>query len=110
MLSVFWAALGIGGSTLIGTGCGFWVSHISDTWNDAVTAFAAGVMLSAAAFGLFVPAMEMVQGAGCLLIPLGTALGMLFLRGTAAVSGHLRGGGMLRQHPELMVVLAIALH
>ena len=110
MLSVFWAALGIGGSTLIGTGCGFWISHISEPWNDAVTAFAAGVMLSAAAFGLFVPAMEMVQGAGCLLIPLGTALGMLFLRGTAAVSGHLRGGGVLLQHPELMFVLAIALH
>lgn len=110
MHSVFWAALGIGGSTLIGTGCGFLFSHVSDAINDAVTAFAAGVMLAAAAFGLFSPAMEMVDGAGALLIAAGALCGMLFLRGSACASGRLRGGGLLKQHPELLFVLAIALH
>lgn len=109
MHSVFWAALGIGGSTLIGTGCGFLFGRISDAANDAVAAFAAGVMLSAAAFGLFVPAMEMVDGPRTLLIAAGAVCGMLFLRAAACSSGRLRGG-LLREHPELLFVLAIALH
>ena len=110
MNSVFWAALGIGGSTLIGTGCGFLLSHVSEAVNDAVAAFAAGVMLSAAAFGLFIPAMEMVAGAGALLIPAGAVCGVLFLRGTARLSGRIRGDGLLQRRPELLFVLAIALH
>ena len=79
MNSVLWAALAIGGTTLVGTGCGFLFNNITEKWNDLVTAFAAGVMLAAAAFGLFQPAMEMVRGAGCLLIAAGTVAGMLFL-------------------------------
>ena len=59
MNGVFWAALGIGGSTLMGTACGFLFNQVTALWNDIVTAFAAGVMLAAAAFGLFTPAMEL---------------------------------------------------
>lgn len=109
MNAVFWAALGIGGSTLIGTGCGFLLNNVSERCNDAVTAFAAGVMLAAAAFGLFSPAMELAAGWGFLLIIAGAAGGMLFLRGIEAVSGRL-GSGSLKSHPELMFVLAIAVH
>ena len=59
MISVFRAALAIGGSTLIGAGCGFLLHHVNEKWNDAVAAFAAGVMLAAAVFGLFGPAVDM---------------------------------------------------
>lgn len=110
MNSVFLAALGIGGSTLIGTGCGFLINQISERSSQRVTAFAAGVMLAAAAFGLFAPAMELAQAWGVLLLAAGAACGMLFLRAVGLVSSRVHGGGLLRRHPELMFVLAIAVH
>lgn len=106
MNSVFRAALGIGGTTLLGTACGFLFNRITDIWNDIVTAFAAGIMLAAATFGLFSPAMEM--GNAYLLVG-GTLCGILFLRMIGAVSSCV-GRGWLRSNPELMFVLAIALH
>lgn len=111
MASVIWAALAIGGSTLIGTGCGFLFSRISDKWNDAVTAFAAGVMLAAAVFGLYVPAMELVDGAGLIYIVVGTACGALMIRGVGGISSGMGlDAGFWRKHPEILFVLAIALH
>ena len=111
MDAVYWAALAIGGSTLLGAGCGFLISRVTDAWNDRVTAFAAGVMLAAAAFGLFAPAMDMVGGTGILLLAAGTACGAGFLRLASACSGCFGGAGrMLRRHPELLFVLAIAVH
>ena len=104
MNTVYLAALMIGGSTLLGTACGFLIQGISGAWNDAVTAFAAGVMLSAAMFGLFQPAMEM--GRNLLLILAGALGGMVFLR----IAGKLMPGGLMRAHPELMFVLALAMH
>lgn len=106
MNSVFLAALGIGGSTLVGTSCGFLLNRISEVWNDIVTAFAAGVMLAAAVLGLFVPALEMGNAA---FLIFGTLLGVLFLRGICMLSSRL-GSENLRQDPGLMFVLAIALH
>ena len=107
MNGVIWAALGIGGSTLIGTACGFLFSRVTETWNEIVTAFAAGVMLAAACFGLFVPAMEFAGGWA--LLAAGVVCGVLFLRTVGAVSGRF-GRGLLARHPELMFVLAIAVH
>ena len=108
MNSVFLAALGIGGSTLVGTLCGFLIHQISERSSRRVTAFAAGVMLAAAAFGLFAPAMELAQGWGVLLLAAGTACGVLFLRIVERLSGRIRGGIQLR--PEMLFVLAIAVH
>lgn len=105
---VFLAALGIGGSTLMGTGCGFLIHQISEKSSQRVTAFAAGVMLAAAAFGLFAPAMELAAGWSVLLLAAGTACGALFLRFAGWLSARVRGGMQLR--PELMFVLAIAVH
>ena len=110
MNSVFLAALVIGGSTLMGTACGFLIHRIGERSSRRVTAFAAGVMLAAAAFGLFAPAMETAEGAGAALIVLGAACGMLFLRMIARLSGRLRSGSALQRRPELMFVLAIIVH
>ena len=95
MNSIIWAAVGIGGSTLLGTAAGFVLGRVSDKMKDAGVAFAAGVMLSAAVFGLFQPAMEMVNGIGCLLVIAGSICGMLFLRGIALLSGKINGNSML---------------
>lgn len=108
MHPVFCAALGIGGTTLMGTGCGFLIRNVSPRCADAVTAFASGVMLAAASFGLFVPAMDMAGGASGLMIVLGAACGMLFLRAAAGISKKIGRGGLMR--PDLLFVLAIALH
>lgn len=110
MNTVYRAALLIGASTLMGTACGFLFSRVTDAWNDIVTAFAAGVMLSAAVFGLFAPAMDLLQGRETLLLPLGAGLGTAFLRPAGALSARFGRAGGLRDHPELLFVLAIALH
>lgn len=108
MHNVFYAALGIGGTTLIGTGVGFLIRNVSPRCADAVTAFAAGVMLAAASFGLFAPAMDMAAGGMAVLIVLGAACGMLFLRAAAWISKKIGRGGLMR--PDLLFVLAIAMH
>lgn len=111
METVILAALAIGGSTLVGTGGGFLFNRVTPVWSNAVTAFAAGVMLAAAVFGLFGPATEMASGTGVLLLLLGTACGVLLIRLAGGVSGALRGGaGLFRLHPELLFVLAIIVH
>lgn len=111
METVILAALAIGGSTLVGTGCGFLFNRVTPAWSDAVTAFAAGVMLAAAVFGLFVPAVEMISGMGLLLLLLGTACGALLIRLAGSISGTLRGSaGLFRLYPELLFVLAIIVH
>lgn len=111
METVILAALAIGGTTLIGTGCGFLFNRVTAVWSNIVTAFAAGVMLAAAAFGLFVPAMEMASGLNVILLLAGTACGVLLIRLAGGISGAFRGGpGLFRLHPELLFVLAIIVH
>lgn len=104
METIYIAALAIGASTLMGTGCGFLFRRVSQGFNDAVTAFAAGVMLSAAMFGLFQPAMEM--GCAPVWIIAGALFGMFFLR----ICAKLMPGSTISTHPELMFVLALAMH
>ena len=100
---IYIAALAIGGTTLLGTFCGFLFNNISPRWNDVVSAFAAGVMLCAAMFGLFQPAMELGK---IHLVILGAASGVIFLR----IIAKFAPGRLLKSHPELMFVLALAVH
>jgi len=103
MNMIFIAAAMIGGTTLIGTACGFLLKNVSPRWNDIVTAFAAGVMLAAAMFGLFQPAMDT---GNTLLALSGAVCGIVFLRIAAKIAPK----SCIGCHPELMFVLALILH
>ena len=56
MLLCLLTALGVGGATILGTAFGFPCRKISHRFSDIVLAFAAGVMLAAAIWGLIIPA------------------------------------------------------
>ena len=58
MEMVLLTALGVGGATVIGAGIGFIFKNLSHKFSDIVLAFAAGVMLAAAVFGLIIPSLE----------------------------------------------------
>lgn len=51
-------ALGVGGSTLVGALIGFLLKKIPHKFNDGMIGLAAGIMLSAAFFGLVAPSLE----------------------------------------------------
>lgn len=53
-------ALGVGGSTLIGSLLGYFIKNVSHKVNDIIIGLCAGVMLSAATIGLLQPAFEQV--------------------------------------------------
>lgn len=111
MNSIYMAALAIGGSTLLGTACGFLFNRVTESWSRAVSAFAAGVMLAAACFGLFNPALEMARGvAGLAQAAAGAACGAGLIRLVGRLPGRLHGAGMILGRPELLFVLAIIIH
>ncbi len=91
-MGIVWlTALGVGGATVAGAIFGFCFRKIPLRLNDAMTAFAAGVMLTAALFGLVAPALE---GAGILqelTVAAGIGLGALALSATDGVLPHLHG-------------------
>lgn len=64
MLLCLLTALGVGGATILGTVLGFPCRKISHRFSDIVLAFAAGVMLAAAIWGLIIPAMEHSESGG----------------------------------------------
>lgn len=51
-------ALGVGGATVLGSLIGFAFKRVSQRFSDIVLSFAAGVMLSASAWGLVMPSLE----------------------------------------------------
>lgn len=57
MTIVFLTALGVGGATILGALLGFIFKRITSRTNDLFLSFAAGVMLSAAFFGLIIPSL-----------------------------------------------------
>ena len=58
MEMVLLTALGVGGATVIGAAIGFIFRKTTHKFSDIVLAFAAGVMLAAAVFGLIIPSVE----------------------------------------------------
>ncbi|MBT9777237.1 ZIP family metal transporter [Clostridium sp. MCC353] len=112
-------AFGVGGATVLGALIGFLVGNIPHKWNDIILGFAAGVMLSAAVFGLILPAMEEVGAAGIWIPAAGIICGALFLNAADKVTPHLHNiTGMDKEahknnkslNKVMLFVMAIAIH
>jgi len=119
MLPVLLTALGIGGSTLLGALLGFVFRKIPHKWNDAISGFAAGVMLAAAVLGLILPAVEMSGTSKVWMVVAGILAGAVFLNMMDKLTPHLHriSGVDIEQHngngsigKVMLFVMAIALH
>ncbi|MDO4739962.1 MAG: ZIP family metal transporter [Eubacteriales bacterium] len=119
MLPVVLTAIGIGGSTLVGALLGFVFRKIPHKWNDAISGFAAGVMMAAAVLGLILPAVEMGGTGGIWMVCAGILVGALFLNLMDKLTPHLHriGGVDIEEHRSngkigkvMLFVMAIAMH
>ena len=120
MSPIVLTAIGVGGSTLLGSLLGFGIKDVSHRANDSITGLCAGIMLSAAVLGLLSPAFGMVEGWIGLWKPLlGVVAGALLLNVLDAVAPHLHHltGTEQEEHHNnqslnkvLLFVMAIALH
>lgn len=111
------SALGVGGATIIGVILGFMFQKIPHELADGVMGFAAGVMLSAAVFGLVIPSLE--YGNVWVTI-IGILVGALFLNFADKLTPHLHHITGLEQEAHadsqsqlnkvMLFVMAIAIH
>ena len=112
---LFFVLLSMGGSTVLGVLAGLLFKRIAHRFIDVVLGFAAGVMLSAAMFGLMAPAFN---GSGGYIFPLlGTFVGAALISFLDKVVPHLHriagietgvDGGTAKK--TLLFTAAIALH
>lgn len=120
MYIVLLTALGVGGATVIGSLLGFIFKRTSHKFNDIVLAFAAGVMMCAAVFGLIG---ESISLGGKYALPVcvaGIFLGALCVNLMDRLVPHLHRmtGVDQEEHPHnkeklnrvLLFVMAIAIH
>ncbi len=117
---VLLTALGVGGATVVGALIGFIFKKTSHKFSDIVLAFAAGVMLAAAVFGLIMPSVEYGGKYGLITAVVGIFAGALCLNGIDKLVPHLHklsGGlgeeshkGNEKLNKVLLFVLAIAIH
>ncbi|MBE6031638.1 MAG: ZIP family metal transporter [Clostridiales bacterium] len=119
MTMVLLTAAGVGGATVIGAAIGFLFKNASHKFNDLIIAFAAGVMLAAAVFGLIVPSLEYGGKYALLITIAGIFVGALFLNVVDRLVPHLHrlAGADIEEHKNnvnvdkiLLFVLAIAIH
>ena len=118
MEMVLLTALGVGGATVIGAIIGFIFKKISHRFSDIVLAFAAGVMLAAAVFGLVIPSIEYGGKYGIIITVVGIFVGALCLNLVDKLVPHLHklAGVDSEEHNNanlskvLLFVMAIAIH
>ena len=118
MEMVLLTALGVGGATIFGSLIGFVFKNISHKFSDIVLAFAAGVMLSAAVFGLIIPSVDYGGEYGLLITIAGIFTGAICLNLIDKVVPHLHKlvGSDIEPHNNanlnkvLLFVTAIAIH
>lgn len=115
---VFLTALGVGGATIIGAIIGFVFKNVTHKFSDIVLSFAAGVMLSAAVFGLILPSVEYGGKWGLLITVVGIFIGAVCLNLIDKLVPHMHKlmGVDQEKHNNsnlnkiLLFVLAIGIH
>ena len=119
MSNVWISAVGLCGSSILGSLLGFFIKNLPHRWNDTILGFCAGVMLAASTVGLILPAFEQAGGIDALWVVLGVIGGGLFLNVLDWLTPHLHTitGLDVEQHRNnhslnrvLLFVMAIALH
>ncbi len=120
MKIVLLTALGVGGATVIGSLIGFAFKKLSHRFSDIILAFAAGVMMCAAVFGLIMPSMEYGGKYNVFVTIAGIFCGAFVLNLLDKLIPHLHriSGTDIETHSEsneklgkvLLFVLAIAIH
>ena len=120
MLNVLFTALGVGGATVLGALIGLLFKKESHKLNDALLAFAGGVMLCAAVVGLIIPSINEGDKLSIVITLLGIIFGAVFISVIDRLVPHLHrlSGVDLEKHPDktasinkiLLFVIAIAIH
>lgn len=118
MLIVALTALGVGSATVIGALLGFAFKNASQKFSKIILAFAGGIMLSAATFGLILPSLEYGGKFALLITVLGIFTGALCLNFIDKLTPHLHKmiGTDIESHKStnlskvLLFVIAIAIH
>ena len=106
------ASLVAASATIVGAATVFFLRRVNDKFLDTALGFAAGVMLSAAFFGLLMPALKI---GGVWKTSLGVLLGMLFLILIEKAVPHMHRiagvkGPPTRLSKMSLLVLAITIH
>ena len=116
-MSTWISAIGLCGSTIIGSLLGFLIKELPHKWNDTILGYCAGIMLAASTLGLIVPAFEETES--WWIVVLGVMAGAFFLNVLDLITPHLHhitGLDEAEHHNNshlnrvLLFVMAIALH
>ena len=112
-------AIGVGGSTILGSLIGFFVKNVPHRVHDTIMGLCAGLMLAASVLGLLEPAFSGSGVAGAWVPCLGVVCGVLLLNVLDRITPHLHTltGVEPESHEHnrhinrvLLFVMAIALH
>ena len=112
-------AIGVGGSTILGSLIGFFVKNVPHRVHDTIMGLCAGLMLAASVLGLLEPAFSGSGMAGVWVPCLGVVCGVLLLNLLDRITPHLHTltGVEPESHEHnrhinrvLLFVMAIALH
>ena len=118
MLPVALTALGVGGATIIGALLGVIFKNLTQKYSQIFLAFAGGIMLSAAVFGLILPSLENGGDYAIIVTILGIFAGAVCLNLVDKLTPHLHKmmGADIEEHKNagldkvLLFVMAIAIH
>ena len=118
MVIVTLTALGVGGATIIGALLGLILKNFTQKFSKIFLAFAGGIMLSAAIFGLILPSLDYGGKYSLIISILGIFAGALCLNFIDKLTPHLHKmiGSEIESHRSsnlnkvLLFVIAIAIH
>ena len=119
MLIVFLTAVGVGGATVIGALIGFLFKGLSHKFSNLIVSFAAGIMLSAAVFGLILPSVEYGGGFGVIIAVFGILIGGVCINLSDRLVPHIQKIAAMGSEGEqdgkkargvLLFVIAIGIH